>query len=241
MLVIPAIDLKDGRCVRLRQGDLAAETVYSEDVAGIARQWQQGGASVIHVVDLNGAVGGEPKNLPQIETVMKSVSVKVQVGGGIRTMETVRRYLHAGVSRIVLGTAAITDRAFLERACEEFPRRIILGLDARDGNIAVKGWTAVSDVRAIDLLKEVSGYPIGAVVYTDIARDGMLSGPNLIALKEIVECSSFPVIASGGISRIEDLVAVRSLGPKIEGAIVGKALYDGKLDYRTAVAALSKG
>ncbi len=240
MLVIPAIDLKDGRCVRLRQGDMAAETVYSEDVAGIARQWQQGGASLIHVVDLNGAVGGEPQNLPQIETVMKSVSVKVQVGGGIRTMDTVRRYLNAGVSRIVLGTAAITDRAFLERACEEFPCRIVLGLDARDGNIAVKGWTAVSDVRAIDLLKDVSGCPIGAVVYTDIARDGMLSGPNLIALKEIVECSSFPVIASGGISRIEDLVAVRSLGPKIEGAIVGKALYDGKLDYRAAVAAVEK-
>lgn len=240
MLVIPAIDLKDGRCVRLRQGDMAAETVYSEDVAGVARQWQQSGASLIHVVDLNGAVGGEPRNLPQIEMVMKSVSVKVQVGGGIRTMDTVRRYLNAGVSRIVLGTVAITDRAFLERACEEFPRRIVLGLDARDGKIAVKGWTALSDVRAIDLLKDVSGCPIGAVVYTDIARDGMLTGPNLIALKEMVDCSSFPVIASGGISRIEDLVAVRSLGPKIEGAIVGKALYDGKLDYRDAVQAVSK-
>lgn len=240
MLLIPAIDLKDGRCVRLRQGDMAAETVYSEDVAGIARQWQQGGARLIHVVDLNGAVGGEPQNLPQIETVMKSVSVKVQVGGGIRTIDTVRRYLNAGVSRVVLGTAAITDRAFLERACEEFPRRILLGLDARDGRIAVKGWTSISDVRAIDLLKDMSGHPIGAVVYTDIARDGMLSGPNLVALREIVECSSFPVIASGGISRVEDLVAVRSLGPKIEGAIVGKALYDGKLDYRAAVAAVEK-
>ncbi|MBH0179010.1 MAG: 1-(5-phosphoribosyl)-5-[(5-phosphoribosylamino)methylideneamino]imidazole-4-carboxamide isomerase [Nitrospira sp.] len=241
MLVIPAIDLKDGRCVRLRQGDMAAETVYSDDVQAVAKQWQAGGAHLIHVVDLNGAVDGEPRNLPHIETVIKTVSVKVQVGGGIRTIETVRRYLHAGVSRVVLGTAALTDRAFLEQACKEFPGRILLGLDARDGKVAVKGWTAVSDVRAVDLLKEVSGCAIGAVIYTDIARDGMLSGPNIPALEEIVAHASCPVIASGGISRIEDLLAVRSLGPRIEGAIVGKALYDGKLDYRAAVAALGKG
>ena len=238
MLVFPAIDLKDGRCVRLRQGDMAAETVYSNDVPAVARQWQQSGASWIHVVDLNGAVGGEPKNLAQIESVLNTVSVKVQVGGGIRTIETVRQYLQAGVARVVLGTAAITDRQFLEQACREFPRQIVLGLDARDGRVAVKGWTAVSDVKAIDLLQELSGCAIAAVVYTDIARDGMLSGPNLSALQEVAEMSSFPVIASGGISRVEDLVAVRSLGPRIEGAIVGKALYDGKLDYRAAVAAL---
>lgn len=239
MLVIPAIDLKDGRCVRLRQGDMAAETVYSEDVPAMARKWQQGGASVIHVVDLNGAVDGEPRNLPQIEAVMKTVSAKVQVGGGIRNIQTVRRYLNAGVSRVVLGTAALTDRKFLEQACQEFPRRILLGLDARDGKVAVKGWTAVSETKAIDLLKEVSGCNIGAVIYTDISRDGMLSGPNMSALKEVVEFSSFPVIASGGIARVEDLRAIQSLGPRIEGAIVGKALYDGKLDYETAVKALS--
>jgi len=241
VLVIPAIDLKDGRCVRLRQGDMAAETVYSEDVPAVARKWQQGGAGLIHVVDLNGAVDGEPRNLPQIEAVMKTVSVKVQVGGGIRTIETVRRYLHAGVSRVVLGTAALTDHAFLEQACKEFPRRILLGLDARDGKVAVKGWTALSETKAIDLLKELSGCEIGAVIYTDISRDGMLSGPNIAALKEVVEFSSFPVIASGGITRVEDLRAVQSLGPRIEGAIVGKALYDGKLDYAAAVAAVGRG
>ena len=240
MIILPAIDLKDGRCVRLRQGDMAAETVYSDDIQAVARNWQEGGAQIIHVVDLNGAVDGEPRNLPQIESVMKAVNVKVQVGGGIRTMETVRRYLHAGVSRVVLGTAALTDRAFLDQACREFPGRILLGLDARDGNVAVKGWTAVSDVKAIDLLKEVSSHAIGAVIYTDIARDGMLSGPNIQALKEVVAQSSFPVIASGGISRIEDLLAVQALGPQVEGAIVGKALYDGKLEYQAAVAALSK-
>lgn len=239
MLVIPAIDLKDGRCVRLRQGDMTAETVYSNDVPAVAGVWQKSGASLIHVVDLNGAVDGEPRNLPQIEAVIKTVSVAVQVGGGIRHMETVRRYLNAGVSRVVLGTAALTDRAFLEEACREFPKRIVLGLDARDGKVAVKGWTAVSETRAMDLLEALSNVALGAVIYTDIARDGMLSGPNLSALREVVECSPFPVIASGGITRVQDLVAVQALGSRIEGAIVGKALYDGKLDYRAALAAVA--
>jgi phosphoribosylformimino-5-aminoimidazole carboxamide ribotide isomerase len=238
MIVIPAIDVKDGRCVRLRQGDMDAETVYSADVPSMARRWEQAGADLIHLVDLNGAVEGEPKNFPQIEAVRKAVRAEVQVGGGIRNLATVRRYLEAGVSRVVLGTAALTDRKFLDEACREFPRRILLGLDARDGKVAVKGWTSVSETAATDLLKEVSGYPIGAVIYTDISRDGMLSGPNLAALKEVVAHSAFPVIASGGIARIEDLKAVRSLGPQVVGTIVGKALYDGKLDYRAALAAL---
>jgi len=238
MMVIPAIDVKDGRCVRLRQGDMAAETVYSDDVASMARRWEAAGASMIHLVDLNGAVEGEPKNFLHIEAVRKAIGVEVQVGGGIRTLSTVRRYLEAGVSRIVLGTAALMDRKFLDEACREFPRRILLGLDARDGKVAVKGWTSVSKTTAIDLLRELSGYPIGAVVYTDIARDGMMGGPNLSALREIAAHSPFPVIASGGISHVEDLKAVRSLGPQVVGAIVGKALYDGKLDYRAALAAL---
>jgi len=238
MLIIPAIDLKDSRCVRLRQGDMAAETVYSEDAPAIARQWQEGGATLIHVVDLNGAVEGMPRNLPQIEAIIRTVAVEVQVGGGIRSIETVRRYLGAGVTRVVLGTAAVTDRLFFEQACREFPRQILLGLDARDGKVAVKGWTAVSETKATDLLKELAGYSLGGVIYTDIARDGMLGGPNLAALREVVEISSFSVIASGGISRVEDLRAVQTLGPLIEGAIVGKALYDGQLDFRTAVAAL---
>lgn len=238
MIVIPAIDVKDGRCVRLRQGDMDAETVYSADVPSMARRWEEAGADLIHLVDLNGAVEGEPKNFPQIEAVRKAVRAEVQVGGGIRNLATVRRYLEAGVSRVVLGTAALTDRKFLDEACREFPRRILLGLDARDGKVAVKGWTSVSETAATDLLKEVSEYPIGAVIYTDISRDGMLSGPNLSALKEVVAHSAFPVIASGGIAHIEDLKAVRSLGPQVVGTIVGKALYDGKLDYRAALAAL---
>jgi phosphoribosylformimino-5-aminoimidazole carboxamide ribotide isomerase len=240
MLVIPAIDVKDGRCVRLRQGNMAAETVYSGDVPLMARQWQEAGASIIHLVDLNGAVEGEPKNFAHIQAVRQSVDIDIQVGGGIRNLDTVRRYLQSGISRLVLGTSALTARAFLDEACREFPRRILLGLDARDGKVAVKGWTSTSETKAIDLLKELSGYPLGAVIYTDIARDGMLDGPNLSALAEIAAYSAFPVIASGGITRIEDLKAVRSLGPQVVGAIVGKALYDGKLDYRAAMVALAQ-
>lgn len=238
MILIPAIDLKDGLCVRLRRGDMAAETVYSSDASAVARQWEKQGAGLIHVVDLNGAVDGMPRNLSEIQSVINTVSVRVQVGGGIRNIDTVRRYLAAGVFRVVLGTAALTDRRLLEQACTEFPRRILLGLDARDGKVAVKGWTALSETLAIDLLKELSGYQLGAVIYTDIARDGMLGGPNIQALREVVERSSFPVIASGGITGLEDLRAIQSLGPRIEGAIVGKALYDGKLDYATALAVL---
>lgn len=241
MIVFPAIDLKDGHCVRLRQGDLAAETVYSDDPAAMARQWHAQGAPWLHLVDLNGAVDGQPMNLPAIEAILRAVSMKVQIGGGIRCMATVRRYLGAGVARVVLGTAALTDRAFLEQAAGEFPHRIVVGVDAKNGKVAVNGWTAVSNVAATDLIEGLSGLPLAAVVYTDISRDGMLSGPNVPALREIVACAPCPVIASGGVARIKDLTAIKALGSRVEGAIVGKALYDGKLDYREAVAALSAG
>jgi phosphoribosylformimino-5-aminoimidazole carboxamide ribotide isomerase len=237
MLVIPAIDLKDGRCVRLRQGDLAQETVYSDDPAATARQWQGLGASLIHVVDLNGAVDGTPRNLPAIRAVVEAVAVPVQVGGGIRTLDTVRAYLGGGVQRVVLGTAALTDRPLVERACAEFPGRVLLGVDARDGRVAVRGWTSLSDRSAIELLNDLAGCGLAGVIYTDIARDGMLQGPNVGALKEVAAHSPWPVIASGGISRVEDLRAIKALGPGIAGAIVGKALYDGKLDFREALAA----
>ena len=240
MIVFPAIDLNDGRCVRLRQGDLAAETVYSDDPAAMARSWERQGAPWLHVVDLNGAVGGRPINLAAIQSILGMVRMKVQVGGGIRSIETVRMFLHAGVTRVVLGTAALTDRAFLDAACAEFPGRIVVGVDARNGLVAINGWTAVSDVRAIDLVTQFNGIPLAAVVYTDIARDGMLNGPNIDALRDIVTHAPCPVIASGGVTNMGDLVAIRELGDRVEGAIVGKALYDGKLDYRTAVTALAQ-
>lgn len=235
MLIIPAIDLKDGRCVRLRQGDMQQETVYSDDVRATARHWQRQGAQMLHVVDLNGAVGGMPANLPQIETIVEAVSIPVQVGGGIRGVDTVRRYLALGVERIVLGTAALHDRSLIEEACAEFPGRIVLGLDAKNGKVAVKGWTAVSDTDAIELLRTLAGLKLGAVIYTDISRDGMLAGPNLEALEAVLAASPFPVIASGGISTVQDLREIRVLGPRIAGAIIGKALYDGKLDFAAAL------
>ncbi len=231
MVIIPAIDLKDGRCVRLRQGDMRDETVYSEDPAGVALRWQEAGARFLHVVDLNGAIHGQPANVSQIEAILKAVNIPVQVGGGIRTLETIRHYIGLGVSRVVLGTTALHDRLVLEQACAEFEGRVVLGLDAKNGKVAVRGWTTVSDTTAKTLLAQLSGYALGAVIYTDIARDGMLEGPNLTALREIIEHAPFPVIASGGITQLDDIRAIKALGPKVTGAIIGKALYDGKLDF----------
>lgn len=239
MLVIPAIDLKDGRCVRLRQGDMSEETVYSEDPAATALRWEGLGARLLHVVDLNGAIDGEPRNLAQIEAILKAVSIPIQVGGGIRTLETVRMYLSRGVTRVVMGTAVLQDRVVLEQACKEFPGRILVGIDAKNGLVAVKGWTSVSNTTVRELVGTLKGLPLAGVVYTDIARDGMLEGPNLSSLKDIVDASPVPVIASGGVTRIEDIRAINALGARIEGAIVGKALYDGKLDLKQAMAALA--
>jgi phosphoribosylformimino-5-aminoimidazole carboxamide ribotide isomerase len=239
MLIIPAIDLKDGRCVRLRQGDMAAQTVYSEDAAAVAARWQESGAELIHIVDLNGAVDGSPKNLLHIEKILAAVQTKIQVGGGIRTIETVRKYVALGVSRVVLGTAAVHNRSLLDEASREFPGKIVLGLDAKEGKVAVQGWTSLSKITTVDLLRELSGYPLAAVIYTDIARDGMLTGPNMTGLRNIAQHSAIPVIASGGISRMDDLEAIRRIGPRIQGAIIGKALYDGKIDLREAIHAMN--
>jgi phosphoribosylformimino-5-aminoimidazole carboxamide ribotide isomerase len=239
MLVIPAIDLKDGRCVRLRQGDMTEETVYSEDPAATALRWEGLGARLLHIVDLNGAIEGQPRNLPQIEAILRAVSIPIQVGGGIRTLETVRMYLSRGVKRVVLSTAVLQDRVVLEQACKEFPGRILVGIDAKNGLVAVKGWTSVSNTTARELVGTLKGLPLAGVIYTDIARDGMLEGPNLSSLRDIVDASPVPVIASGGVTRIEDIRAIKALGARVEGAIVGKALYDGKLDLKQAMAALA--
>ena len=241
MLIIPAIDLKDGRCVRLQQGDMRRETIYSEDPAAVALQWEQLGAPLLHVVDLNGAIEGRPANLAQIEAILNAVSVPVQVGGGVRTLDTVRTYLGCGAKRVVMGTAVLQDRAVLEDACELFPERILVGIDAKNGKVAVKGWTAVSDTSARDLVKTLAGLNLAGVIYTDISRDGMLAGPDLSSLKAFVKDSPVPVIASGGITRIEDIRAIQALDPRIEGVIVGKALYDGKLDLKAALKAASAG
>jgi len=239
MMLIPAIDLKDGRCVRLRQGDMRRETVYSDDPASVALRWAQLGAPLLHVVDLNGAIDGRPGNLAQIEAILSAVSVPVQVGGGVRTLDTVRTYLGCGAKRVVMGTAVLQDRSVLEGACELFPERVLVGIDAKDGKVAVKGWTAVSDTSAHDLVRTLAGLSLAGVIYTDISRDGMLQGPNLASLNAFVKDSPLPVIASGGITGIDDIRAIHALGPRIEGVIVGKALYDGKLDLKAALAAVA--
>jgi phosphoribosylformimino-5-aminoimidazole carboxamide ribotide isomerase len=237
VIVIPAIDLKDGRCVRLRQGRLDEETVYSQDPAEVARRWESEGARVLHVVDLNGAVEGVPRNRAAVESILKAVKIQVQVGGGIRDLATVEAYLAAGAERVVLGTAVVQDAALLEEACRRFPGRVVVGVDAKDGRVAVRGWTAVADQEATDFVGRVAGLAVYAVIYTDIARDGMLEGPNLDALRRMAEVCPVPLIASGGITRTEDLRQLRALGPKVIGAIVGKALYEGRIALRAAMAA----
>lgn len=237
MIVIPAIDLKDGRCVRLRQGRMQDETVYAQDPAEVARRWETEGAQLLHVVDLNGAVEGTPRNHAAIENILKAVTIPVQVGGGIRTLETIESYLSSGVERVVLGTAVVRDRALLQEACNRFPGRVIVGVDAKGGKVAVQGWTDVADLDAADFVVRLAGLPVYAVIYTDIARDGMLEGPNLEGLRRMSDACPVPLIASGGITRTEDLRLLRALGPKVIGAILGKALYEGLLDLRSAMAA----
>ncbi len=239
MIVIPAIDLKDGRCVRLRQGRMQEETVYSQEPADVARRWADEGAGLLHVVDLNGAVEGAPKNRAAIEAILKAVSIPVQVGGGIRTRELIESYLSSGVERVVLGTAIVRDRALLEESCARFPGRVIVGVDAKGGKVAVNGWTDVADQDAAEFVRRLSGLPVYAVIYTDIARDGMMEGPNVEGLRRMAAACPVPLIASGGVTRIDDLRSLRALGPKVIGAIVGKALYEGLLDLRSAMAAVN--
>jgi phosphoribosylformimino-5-aminoimidazole carboxamide ribotide isomerase len=238
LLIIPAIDLKDGRCVRLCQGDMRAETIYSDNPAAMAAHWEGQGARLLHVVDLNGAIEGYPCNLRHIEEILRAVTIPVQVGGGIRSLDVLRTYAGLGLRRMVLGTAALQNPALIEKACAEFPQQILIGIDARDGRVAMQGWTTISDTPATDLLRSLLAFPLGGVIYTDISRDGMMQGPNLNALREIAEYSSVPVIASGGVTRVEDLVAIQALGPRIQGVIVGKALYEGRLRLEDAKRAM---
>lgn len=236
MIVIPAIDLKDGLCVRLRQGAMQQETIYAQEPAEVARRWEAEGAQLLHVVDLNGAVDGVPRNRGTIEAILKAVSIPVQVGGGIRDLATIEEYLAVGAARIVLGTAALAEPALLEEACRRFPGRVLVGVDARQGKLAVRGWTAVTDHAATEFVGRLAGLGVYAVIYTDITCDGMLEGPNFEGLQRMAAICPVPLIASGGITRLEDLRRLRGLEPKLIGAIVGKALYEGVMELRTAMA-----
>jgi len=242
MEIIPAIDIRGGRCVRLDQGDYDRETVFGDDPKAMARRWRAAGATRLHVVDLDGARDGAPRNEDVIRGVIAATGAKVEVGGGIRDIEIIDRYLKAGADRVVLGTAAVKDQTTLVNAVALFRERIMVGVDARDGMVATEGWRETSEVRALDLIAELSGFGVRRIFYTDIGSDGMLRGPNFPALQEAVEHaaglpSPMAVIASGGISTIEHLQRLRLIG--VEGAIVGKALYTGALDLREALAALA--
>jgi phosphoribosylformimino-5-aminoimidazole carboxamide ribotide isomerase len=235
MRIIPAVDIKEGRCVRLVQGKVDQETVYSNDPLAMANHWDEEGAQTIHVVDLDGAFQGSPINADIVKNIIYSSSVDIQVGGGIRTLETIETYVKAGAYRIILGTVAEQDPEFVEEACKRFPDKIIVGIDARDGLVAVKGWVEVSEQKATDLAQKLKGYGIAGFIFTDISRDGMLQGPNLESIKEFSESAQLPVIASGGVSRLEDiknLAKLESYG--VEGVIVGKALYDKTLTFKEA-------
>ncbi len=234
MIIIPAIDVKDSKCVRLAQGRMDAVTVYSEDPQSIALKWAEGGAELIHIVDLDGAIEGNAKNLGVIKDIVAASPVPVQIGGGIRDLKTAEAYLSLdGVKRIILGTAAHSDPAFLAVLVKEYPGRIAVGIDAKDGLVAIKGWVDVTDQTAMELAKRLEGGGVSCIIYTDISRDGMLTGPNVEATSALAEAISIPVIASGGVSTIKDIESYKDT--ELEGIIIGKALYSGDIDLRDAV------
>jgi phosphoribosylformimino-5-aminoimidazole carboxamide ribotide isomerase len=236
MLLIPAIDLKDGKCVRLRQGEMSQVTRYSDDPVGMAEHWQNFGAQYLHIVDLDGAVEGIPKHLPQIEAIAKKLTIPIQVGGGIRNVATVQAYRSSGVDRVVVGTAALHDAKFLANIAQQYPQKILVGIDVKQGLVAVNGWKTVSTVTPQQVFDSMKDLPLGGIVFTDISRDGMLNGPNISALREAAETSPVPVIASGGVTALEDIRAIQEIGENISGVIIGKALYEGALDLKAALA-----
>lgn len=239
MEIIPAIDIRGGRCVRLYQGDYGRETVFADDPVEVARRWQEEGAARLHVVDLDGARQGSPVNAELVGRVVAAVRVPVQVGGGIREMPAIRRYLEAGVDRVVLGTVAVKDRALLSRALAEHGQRIVVGVDARTGMVAVEGWEEQTQLAAAELIAELAGLGVCRFIYTDTARDGTLEGPNFAAIESLLARVRMPVIYAGGVSGVDDLVRLASLG--LEGAIVGKALYTGHVVLREALEVLGSG
>ena len=236
--VIPTIDIRGGKCVRLYQGDFAQETVFSEDPVGVARRWESSGAPRIHVVDLDGAASGEPVNTPIIREIVAAVSAPVQVGGGLRTMGAIAKLLSLGVERVVLGTVAAEDPGLLQEACRRFGESIAVGVDARDGLVATHGWKKPQRITALELVSRVEALGVGRIVYTDIARDGALTGPNFQSIAQLLEKSKARVIASGGVSSLDHLRRLAEM--KVDGAIVGRALYTEEVDLKEAIAATAK-
>jgi len=236
MIVIPAIDLKEGKCVRLEQGLMDRDTVFNDDPAAQALEWQAQGAELLHIVDLDGAFAGEPRNKTAIEAILKTISIPAQLGGGIRDLATIEAYLALGLSRVIIGTAAQRNPELVAAACSAFPGRIVVGIDARNGMVAVQGWAEVTDITAIELARKFADCGVAAIIYTDISRDGMLQGPNIESTRALAEAVPIPVIASGGVSSlkdIENLMRIESSG--VSGVITGKAVYTGAIRLAEAI------
>lgn len=242
MIVIPAIDLKNGNCVRLEQGEMHRDTVFSDNPAEQALKWQEAGAELLHLVDLDGAFAGEPRNKGAIEAIIKALRIPAQLGGGIRDIATIEAYLSLGLSRVIIGTAAQRNPELVVEACKKFPGKIVVGIDAKNGMVAVQGWAEVTGITAVDLARKFEDCGVSAIIYTDISRDGMMAGPNIEATKALAEAISIPVIASGGVSSlkdIENLMAIEQSG--ISGAITGKAIYTGAINLSEAISLTKRG
>ena len=237
MYLLPAIDLKNGCCVRLKQGDMNQTTVFNTSPAGQAETFAQAGAEWIHVVDLDGAFAGKPVNTAAVEEILKAADVKIELGGGIRSIETVRFWLEKGVSRVILGTAALRDPELVKTACREFPDRIAVGIDAKDGFVAVEGWAETSTVKDVDLAHRFESAGVGAIIYTNVARDGILQGPDLQSTENLARSVSIPVIVSGGVASLDDIKACRKAGI-FAGVIAGRAIYEGRFTVSEAISIL---
>ena len=234
MIVIPAIDLKEGKCVRLLQGRAEDATVYSDNPAETAKRWEAEGAELLHIVDLDGAFTGGMKNISAIEAIRKAIRIPIEVGGGIRDMDKIEKLLSLGVNRIILGTVAVEKPELVKEACKKYPDKILIGIDAKNGFVATKGWVEVTQIKAKELALKMQGYGTAGIIYTDISKDGMLTGPNMEATREMAESLNIPVIASGGISSIDDIKRLSEI-KGLWGAITGKAIYSGALDLKEAI------
>lgn len=237
MIIYPAIDIRGGRCVRLTEGRFDAETVFADDPAEMALQWAGMGAEFLHVVDLDGALAGEGKNVPVIERILKSVNIPVQLGGGIRNLATIEKLLELGVSRLILGSAAVKNPELVQEACKKYPGHIAVGIDAKNGEVAIEGWGQGSGVAATELAKKMASFGVETIIYTDISRDGMLSGVNVESTAALARACGVPIIASGGVASIEDIRRVKAVeSDGIQGCIIGKAIYTGAVDLKEALA-----
>jgi phosphoribosylformimino-5-aminoimidazole carboxamide ribotide isomerase len=233
VLILPAIDIRGGHCVRLRQGDYAQETVFSNDPAAMAKHWVDQGATFLHLVDLDGAKEGCPVNVESIQQIVQAIDIPCQMGGGLRTEEHISQALEWGLNRVVVGTKAVKEPAWLENVSRRFPQQIVLGIDARDGKVAAEGWLETSQLTAVELARRCADWPLAALVYTDISRDGMMAGPNFHALAEMSQVAKLPVIASGGVTTLDDIRRLAELG--FAGCIIGRALYEGRLSLPEAI------